>query len=345
MANMNRVYAVALAVSVVFFAQSSDAQWLNHPTPNIPRTADGKPDLSAPPPRGVDGRPDLSGLWRRPGGVRIPVQDGALTQKSRDLIRERHENYFRDRPSFQCQPHGPEPWSGWKRVIQTPSLIAFAFETLRYRLIFMDGRRLEADPERTWMGYSVGRWEGDTLVVDSFGFNDRTWLDPRGLPHTEALRTTERYRRRSVGLLQVELTVTDPGAFDQSWTVSYDLVFQPDTEMIEAVCEDRTHWIGRLSDAERDAVTVSPGTLAKYVGVYKGFWGPVLRTVHVQLEGDTLYVNGLIGDKVRLIPHSETSFAGTDGYSFDFDPDGSPAAFMVERHVSGDWKFMRQPQQ
>ena len=109
--------------------------------------------------------------------------------------------------------------------------------------------QLEANPERTWMGYSVGRWEGDTLVVDSFGFNDRTWLDARGLPHTEALRTTERYQRRTFGQLQVELTVTDPGAFAKSWTVTYDLQFQPDTEMVEGVCEDKTHWIGRLSDA------------------------------------------------------------------------------------------------
>jgi hypothetical protein len=298
---------LAVVVLSLLPITTADAQWLNQPTPNLPRTADGRPDLAAPPPRGADGHPDLSGLWVRQGGQQMPmpVPDRALTQRSRDVIREREETYFKDHPAFQCQP---------------------------------------TDPERTWMGYSVGRWEGDTLVVDSFGFNDRTWLHTRGLPHTEALRTTERYHRRSMGLVQVELTLTDPGAFDQSWTVTYDLVLQPDTEMLEAVCEDRTHWIGRLSDAERDAVTVSPATLAKYVGVYSGLWGSRPRTVRVQLEGDTLYLNGLVGDKVRLIPHSETSFAGTDGLSFDFDPEGNPAAFMVERHVSGDWKFMRQPQ-
>ena len=114
--------------------------------------------------------------------------------------------------------------------------------------------------------------------------------------------------------------------------------------MIEAVCEDRTHWIGRLSDAERDAVTVSPANIGEVRRGLQWALGAPPRTVRVQLEGDTLYVNGLVGEKVRLIPHSETSFAGTDGLSFDFDPDGNPAAFMVERHVSGDWKFMRQPQ-
>ena len=191
------------------------------------------------------------------------------------------------------------------------------------------------------MGYSVGRWEGDTLVVDSFGFNDRTWLDARGLPHTEALRTTERYWRRTFGQLQIELTVTDPGAFAKSWTVTYDLQFQPDSEMVEAVCEDKTHWIGRLSDAERGAVTVPPQTLKKYVGVYSGLWGERPRTVRVQLEGGTLgNSNGILGERVRLIPQSDTSFLGTDGYSFDFDPQGDPAAFMVERHVSGDWRVL-----
>jgi hypothetical protein len=273
----------------------------------------------------------------------IGVPEAALTATSKALIREREESYFKDRPFFQCRPNGPETAAGFRRIIQTPGLIAIAYETLTYRLIFMDGRKLEPDPERTWMGYSVGRWEGDTLVVESFGFNDRTWLDARGLPHTEALRTTERYRRRSFGQMQVELTVADPGAFANSWTVTYDLQFQPDTEMVEGVCEDQTHWVGRLSDAERSAVAVPPQTLAKYVGTYSGLWGTRPRTVRVQLEDGTLYLNGILEERVRLIPQSDASFAGTDGYSFDFDSDGDQAAYMIERHVSGDWRYARQP--
>ena len=340
---MTNVLTGVMAVLLVAVAIPANAQWLTHPTPNLPRTADGKPNLAAAPPRGADGHADLSGPWTgRLAVFRVP--DEALTAESKALIREREETYFRDRPAFQCQPTGPETVAGWRRIIQTPSLIAIAYDTLTYRLIFMDGRQLEANPERTWMGYSVGRWEGDTLVVDSFGFNDRTWLDARGLPHTDALRTTERYRRRTFGQLQVELTVTDPGAFAKSWTVTYDLQFQPDSEMVEGVCEDKTHWIGRLSDAERGAVTVPPQTLKKYVGVYSGLWGERPRTVRIQLEGGTLYSNGLLGERVRLIPQSDTSFLGTDGYSFDFDPQGDPAAFMVERHVSGDWRYTRQPE-
>ena len=337
---MRGALTVAIVVSSAAVALPANGQWLNHPTPNIPRTSDGKPNLAAPAPRAGDGHIDLSGPWTgRPGVIGVP--DEALTATSKALVREREENYFRDRPAFNCQPSGPEPMLGWRRIIQTPSLIAIAYDNLTYHLIFMDGRTLEANPERTWMGYSVGRWEGDTLVVDSFGFNDRTWLDGRGLPHTDALRTTERYVRRNFGQLQVELTVTDPGAFANPWTMTYTLEFQADTEMIESVCEERSRWIGRLSDVEQSAVTVSPQTLAKYVGVYSGLWVTRPRTVRIQLEGGTLYANGLLGEKVRLIPHSETSFSGTDGLSFDFDPDGNPAAFMVERHVSGDWKYKR----
>ena len=337
---------VALTLAVVLSLAAplpAQAQWLSHPTPNIPRASTGKPDLAAPAPRGADGHPDLSGPWTGRSAV-FQVPEEELTEKSKALIREREENYFKDRPAFRCQPAGPETVIGWRRIVQTPSLIAIAYETLTYRFIFMDGRTLEANPERTWMGYSVGRWEGDTLVVESFGFNDRTWLDARGLPHTEALRTTERYRRRTLGQLQVELTVADPGAFAKPWTVTYDLEFQPDTEMVEAVCEDKSRFVGRLSDAELGAVAVPPQTLAKYVGVYSGLWITRPRTVQIRLEGGTLYANGILGEKVRLIPHSDTSFMGTDGLSFDFDPAGNPAAFMVERHVSGDWRYSRQPE-
>jgi len=322
----------------------ANAQWLDRRTPNIPRTPDGRPNLAAPAPRGADGHPDLSGVWTGLAVV-IHVPDEALTAQSKALIHEREENYFKDRPAFRCQPSGPATMAGWRRIIQTPSIITILYDNLTYRTIFMDGRQLEANPERTWMGYSVGRWEGDTLVVDSFGFNDRTWLDALGLPHTEALRTTERYRRRSLGQVQVELTVMDPGAFAKPWTVTQNLQFGADTDMVEALCEtDQSHWVGRVSDAEHDTVTVPSATLAKYAGVYSGLWITRPRTVRIQLENGTLYVNGVAEERVRLVPHSATFFMGTNGLSYDFDPEGSPAGFVVERHVSGDWRFTRQPE-
>ena len=330
--------ALFMAVSVC-----SNAQWLNQPTPNIPRTAEGKPDLAAPPPRLPDGHPDLSGVWTNRGAAFIGSDD-TLTPAAKELVRAREENYFKDRPAFQCRPTGPEIKAFFKRIVQTPTLITILYEDLTYRLIFMDGRALEPDPARTWMGYSVGRWEGDTLVVDSFGFNDRTWLDARGLPHTEALRLTERYRRSSVGEMQVQVTAVDPGVLITPRTTSYTMAFQPDTEMIEGVLEcDQEHWVGRLSDAERTAVTVAPALLDSYVGTYSGMWGTVPRTVRVTLADGTLYASGLLGEPVRLIPQSDTFFMGADGLTFEFGGDGGAVTYLVERHVSGDWKYARRP--
>src|SRR5207249_3874586 len=133
------------------------------------------------------------------------------------------------------------------QIVQTPSLIIILNPDLTHRQIFMDGRTLEADPNPSWMGYSVGRWEGDTLVVDSNGYNDRTWLDHDGHPHTEALRITERYRRRDFGHLDLDVTLSDPKAYTRPWTVSVKAELAPDTEMIEFVCGEKNttslaHW-------------------------------------------------------------------------------------------------------
>jgi hypothetical protein len=120
------------------------------------------------------------------------------------------------------------------------------------------------------MGYSVGRWDGDTLVVESFGFNDRTWLDHDGHPHTEGLRMTERYRRRDFGNLELEVTLSDPGAYTRPWTMAVRAELAADTEMIEWVCNDSSHgverWVGRASDERKREVQVAPEILAKYVG-------------------------------------------------------------------------------
>ena len=190
---------------------SAEAQWLDRPTPGIPRTQDGKPDLTAPAPRAPDGKPDLTGIWNGPNPLARP--DAANAQAwVNDILRQRQQDYYRGRPFFQCQPSGPESarFAGWKRILQTPAAVVILNDDLTYRVIHMDGRELEPNPAPSWMGYSVGRWDGDTLVVNSVGFNDKTWLNDAGLPHTEALRVTERYRRRDVGHLEMEVTYTDP---------------------------------------------------------------------------------------------------------------------------------------
>ena len=149
---------------------------------------------------------------------------------------------------MQCVPLGPgyttsadSTGAEMMKIIQTPGLIVILNPDLTYRQIFLDGRALESAPNPSWMGYSVGRWDGDTLVVESFGFNDRTWLDHDGHPHTEALRMTERYRRRDFGNLDLEVTLSDPAAYARPWTVAVRAELAADTEMIEWVCNENNH--------------------------------------------------------------------------------------------------------
>jgi hypothetical protein len=338
------------ALILMMGAISAEAQWLDRPTPGIPRTPDGKPDLTAPAPRGPDGKPDLTGIWNGP--PLVARTDPANAQAwVNDIVRQREQDYFRGRPYFHCQPSGPEAgrFAAWKRILQTPATLAILNDDLTYRVIHMDGRALEANPAPSWMGYSVGRWDGDTLVVNSVGFNEKTWLNDAGLPHTEALRVTERYRRRDVGHLEVEVMYTDPATYAKPWGFTANMALAADTEMLEAVCERSSeHWAGTVSDAAKSAVIVAPDMLARYVGVYSGFWGATPRTVEVSLSGGQLIAKipgGRIpGDESRaLVPLSQTLFEGLGlGYQFIVDDKGI-ATDVVEIHISGPYRYARQP--
>ena len=327
------------------------AQWLDRPWPGIPRTPDGEPNLTAPAPRGPDGKPDLTGVWRGP----VPELrlDPANAQPwVNDLARQRQQEYFKMRPSYQCLPSGPEAdrSARWKRVLQTPTTLVILTADLTYRVIHMDGRELEADPPPSWMGYSVGRWEDDTLVVDSAGFNDKTWLSRYGQAHTEALRVRERYRRSDFGHLQVEVTFTDPAAYAKPWGFTADMTLEADTEMLESVCELRSDdWDGSLSEAETTAVTVAPDVLAGYVGVYKGRYSGTERTIEVTLSGGQLIARiigaaAVDGGEFRpLIPRSQTLFEGLGiGYQFIVDDTGV-ATEVVEIKITGPYRYPRQP--
>jgi hypothetical protein len=325
------------------------AQWLNHPTPGIPRTADGRPNFTAPTPRTPDGRPDFTGLWNSPVQLGKPNVDPRDMQPwARDVVRRRTEDFFKTRPTFQCLPSGPETFSQntgtivWKRILHTPSLIAILNDDLTYRQIFMDGRALETAPNPSWMGYSVGRWEGETLVVDSFGFNDKTWLNDHGLPHTEALRMTERYQRRDLGHLRIEVIFTDPSAYTKPLNLVVNMQLAADTEMLETVCETSSdHW-GTPSEPT-SAVSVAPDVLARYLGTYSGIWGGRPRTVVVSMSAGELFAT--IDDAMQPIPLvalSETLFESSEGLSYRFVGEGSgPATAVEEIHVSGDYKFER----
>jgi hypothetical protein len=341
---------ILAALTLVVTAIPADAQWLDRKTPGIPRKADGKPDLTAPAPRGPDGKIDLTGVWNGP--VPELLLDRANAKPwAGGVISQRESEYWKTRPSYQCLPSGPEAdrSAGWKRILQTPAMIAILNDDQSYRVIHMDGRQLEKNPAPSWQGYSVGHWDGDTLVVDSNGYNDKTWLSRYGQPHTEALRVTERFQRKDVGHLHVEVTFTDPDAYVKPWSFTTDMALAADTDMIEAVCEQTSdRWDGTVSDATGAGIVVPREVLAKYVGVYNGLYGGRQRTIEVLFSGDHLVAKitggaGIDGGEMRtLIPRSQTVFEGVGiGYKFLVNDKGE-ATDVVEIHISGDQTFRRQ---
>src|SRR5229473_4156045 len=279
-----------IVIALTAFVTPLAAQWAQYRTPGIPRTADGQPNLAAPAPRTADGKPDLSGLWDMIGdgavgnvAVRKPgdLKPADIQPWAQALVQQRAENFGIENPHYKCLPDGPNysTGGGTKRILQTPAMIVILQEDLTYRQIHMDGRALETDPNPSWMGYSVGHWEGETLVVESNGFNDRTWLDRNGHPHTEALRITERYRRKDFGHLEFKETLEDSAVYAKPWTVAINAQLVPDTELLEAVCNESTagheHWVGKASDDKVTEVKVAPAVLAKYAGTYReqDLWG------------------------------------------------------------------------
>jgi len=343
-----RLFLAALVL--IAGTMPASAQWLDRRWPDIPRNADGKPSFAAPTPRGSGGKPDLSGVWNGP--VPELLLDPANAQPwMNEVVGQRVQEYWKKRPSYQCLPSGPEAdrFAGWKRILQTPTAIAILNDDLTYRVIFMDGRELEANPPPSWMGYSVGRWDGDTLIVDSFGYNDKTWLSRYGQGHTEALRVREQWRRPDLGHLHVEVTFTDPAAYVKPWSFTADMTLAADTEMLEAVCEQTSdRWDGTAADAANSGVTVPPDVLARYVGVYNGMYLTNKRTIEVLLSGGKLIAKitgaaGVDGGEMRpLIPRSQTMFEGLGiGYRFIVNDKGDATA-LEEIHISGDSRFARQ---
>jgi hypothetical protein len=345
-------------LALLLSTTSLSAQWLDLTTPGVPRTADGKPNLSAPLPRTADGRPELTGLWRGRGVTGDLRDDSKVQAWARESMSLHERNFYRDGAHMQCLPQGPSYVTGagggggnLRRIVQSPTVIAILNPDLTYRQIFTDGRALEADPLPIWMGYSVGHWDGDTLVVESNGYNAKTWLHPEGLGHTERLRVTERYRRTDFGHMQVEVTYDDPGTFDTPLRAVVNLEYAADDEMLELVCNESTeggtkHWVGdKVADAQRTAVTVSPDILAKYVGRYEGIWLDNPTRVEVTLDNGVLFLSRNGSEKDQLVAQSETTFVCPtcqwgQPYAFTREGDGM-ATEIREVQVSGAWIFKR----
>src|SRR4051794_2641124 len=217
--------------AILLTTASTSAQWLKYPTPGIPRTADGKPNLAAPAPRLPDGKPDLSGLWLIAGsyiGDITKVLKGGEVQFqpwAEELYKQRRATESKDDPTGRGIVGGvPRSHAGpypFKILHTTSNNVVLLYEAVHsFRQIFVDGRPLPKDPNPQWFGYSVGRWDGDTLVVDSAGFGDNVWLDNFGHPATDSLRVTERFRRQDFGHLSIEVTIDDPKTYRKPWTVT-----------------------------------------------------------------------------------------------------------------------------
>jgi hypothetical protein len=280
MSDVTRSLGVLFASALLF----APGQWLNYPTPDTPRGADGKPNLSATAPRASNGKPDLSGVWRTEygspdenerligPGVKAFVEPGddpssfskyylnILVDFPRDgspmrpLATELFQNNTarRSRSSAaQCLPQGLprtdiNSYAPFK-IIQTPGVVAVLYEVDNtHRQIYTDGRPLPVDPQPAWGGYSVGRWDGDTLVVDAVGFNDRTWLDSSGHPHSDALRIQERFHRRDFGHIDLTVTVDDPKMYTTPFTFKVTEVLLPDTDILESVCNENEKDLARM---------------------------------------------------------------------------------------------------
>jgi hypothetical protein len=256
--------ATGLFVATLTIAPPVVAQWPNHPSARLPRTPDGKPNLAAPAPRTADGKVDFSGVWNYAGvlGFRggppppppgTPVQatfwnieagfkEGLPFQPwARALRQQRMDANSKDNPDAQCLPLGHmqlHTHSQPRKMIQTSDVIVILYEAnADVRQIFLDGReRPPSDVQPWWNGYSRGRWEGDTLVVETTNLRDMGWLDVNGAPITAQATITERFRRPNAGTLEIDVTIDDPKAYTKPWTVRVNQRLLPDTELIEFVC-------------------------------------------------------------------------------------------------------------
>jgi hypothetical protein len=253
---------LAAGVATLLVATSTPVllaqHWTKVPPPGIPLTRDGKPDLFAPAPRTPDGKPDLSGKWSskdntfaRDLATGLKEEDVPFQPWAKALFDKRKDgSYSREDPDANCLPQGvPKigalayPW----RLIQTPGSIVIIYEAFTlWRQIFMDGRELVADPNPTWMGYSTAKWDSDTLVIDTRGFNGRHWLDQLGRPSTNKLHVIERFHRRDFGHMDIHATIDDPGAYTRPWSVKQEVALRYDTELMEFICNENNRDVAHL---------------------------------------------------------------------------------------------------
>jgi hypothetical protein len=257
-----RLFLVLIVSSLASAGGAAFAQWIDHATPGIPRSADGKANLTAPAPRTLDGKRDFSGVWaaernrppaavgsgfvgnRHAGNIGIDLPGGVpLTAWGQSVLESRRKAAWLQIPTENCLPSGipPDmlrPQLPFK-IVQAPGVVVVLLEEFNnWRQIHTDGRSLPVDPQPAFFGHSVGRWDGDALVVTTTGLNDKTWLDGSGTPHSEELRLTERIQRLDYGHMEIIYTFDDQKAFVKPWSATVKFELEPDTELLDHQCEN-----------------------------------------------------------------------------------------------------------
>jgi len=338
--------AATLAILASLIASPAAAQWFNYPTPGTPRLPDGKPNLAGPVPRTADGKPDLTGVWRGAGpiyrfNIAQDLKDEDIQPWAQELFLQRARDSRKDSPLAKCMPVSV-PFHNFfnlTRIVQTPALTMILYESPNspHRTVFTDGRDLPKEPNPAFLGYSIGRWDGDTFVITTAGFNDQGWLDSAGHPQTESLRLTERLHRRDFGHMDFEMTLDDPKVFVRPVTLKATRLLAADTDLLEDVCEnerDADHLSGNAG------IRLTPQQLTPLAGVYEIAPG---REVTFTVLRDMLFAAGLNEPRLPLLPTSETKFMSTanpNGFEFVKDAQGN-VTHVIVRGANGDQKAVR----
>jgi len=267
---MNRFFKALIAVAFVILgtpvaSNQLGAQWVKYPSAGVPRKADGKVDMSAPSPRMADGKPDFSGIWMtgepnsRRGDAQGPGDSSNITASRQmsnigvdlpgglpyqpwlvPIVKERTANLAKDDPHIKCLPDNFLRAYGLPHLLKfvhAPGLLVVLNEmNAGYRQVFTDARPLPEDPNPTLQGYSSARWSGDTLVIDTIGVRDDTWIDWNGSVLTQAAKVREQIRRPDFGHLEIQVTVDDPKAYTKPWTVTLKQRIVVDTDLIDEIC-------------------------------------------------------------------------------------------------------------
>jgi len=239
---------VRLVAIALLGASPAIAQWEGYPTPGIPRTPDGKVNLNAPLPRSADGKPNLSGIWQATRGAfnfAVNLKSGTtvpFNAEGKKLFDERQANNSKDEPSARCLPSHVALRNQLNtpiKIVQIPGLTIFLYESrTTFRQVFTDGRPLPTVDWPAWGGFSIGKWDGDTFVIETRGFNGKTWLDQAGHPATDAMRLTERFTRKDFGHMELETIIDDPKVYTKPWSTFAQFTLKADTELLEFICEE-----------------------------------------------------------------------------------------------------------